>query len=214
MPSPKKTLHFLCSMLACAGGVAILGYGMSVQWVMTNMTCSPTNTSNTKDGNASVTLGLFDAKLQLYLSLKALTGAALALHCLVISLLALALLGSAGSIFISLYNSISNPYETYFGPLGLYFCCSASASFLALIIFVTNVHVHNFAEDQVRENVGNVNLTMLKTNMQLGFFLILPYMLLHLLAVLMVYLYVHAAYTRQKEQQRPTEDAPKEIMMY
>lgn len=50
--------------------------------------------------------------------------------------------------------------------------------------------------------------------MQLGFYMIIPYIATNAVAMLLVYLYVHAAYTRQREQQKPTEDAPKEIMMY
>ena len=53
-------------------------------------------------------------------------GDGVVLQALVIFLLALCLLGSASSILITLYNSVSNPYETYMGPLGLYVCSSAS----------------------------------------------------------------------------------------
>lgn len=50
----------------------------------------------------------------------------LVLHILVLCLLGLCLLFSAASILISLYNSVSNPYETYMGPMGLYACSSLS----------------------------------------------------------------------------------------
>lgn len=50
----------------------------------------------------------------------------LVLHILVVCLLALCLLFSVASILISLYNSVSNPYETYMGPMGLYACSSLS----------------------------------------------------------------------------------------
>ncbi|KAF5909061.1 clarin-3, partial [Clarias magur] len=53
-------------------------------------------------------------------------GAGVALHALVVVLLVLALLASAGSILITLYNTISNPYETYMGPIGLYACSGLS----------------------------------------------------------------------------------------
>ena len=46
------------------------------------------------------------------------------LHGLVVMLLALCLLASCGSILIALYNSVSNPYETYMGPIGIYVCSS------------------------------------------------------------------------------------------
>lgn len=49
-----------------------------------------------------------------------------ALHGTVVCLLVLCLLFSALSILISLYNSVSNPYETYMGPAGVYACGSLS----------------------------------------------------------------------------------------
>lgn len=50
----------------------------------------------------------------------------LVLHALVVSLLVLCLVFSAANILISIYNSVSNPYETYMGPVGIYTCSSLS----------------------------------------------------------------------------------------
>lgn len=90
---------------------------------------------------------------------------------------------------------------------------SVGTSFLALIMYVSNVHLSNFSVEWIRQS-NVVDLTNVKVDMQLGFFLVLPYIAVNLLAILLVFLYVHGAYTRQKEQQKPTEDVPKEIMMY
>lgn len=49
---------------------------------------------------------------------------------------------------------------------------------------------------------------------QVGFYMILPYLATTLSTILLVYLYAHAAYRQRQEQQKPTEDAPKEILMY
>lgn len=87
-------------------------------------------------------------------------------------------------------------------------------SLLALIIYVSSVHLTKFALELAKDYTSPAELDDLKINMHLGFFLILPYIAVNVLAIVLVYLYVHAAYTRQKEQQKPTEDAPKEIMMY
>lgn len=53
-------------------------------------------------------------------------GAPPALHFLSVILLALCLLFSAGSILLSLYNSVSNPYQTCMGYVGVYACSSLS----------------------------------------------------------------------------------------
>ncbi|KAI3365155.1 hypothetical protein L3Q82_010248, partial [Scortum barcoo] len=138
------------------------------------------------------------------------------LHALVLCLLALCLLFSALSILISLYNSVSNPYETYMGPIGIYVCSSLSAclSVVVLIIFAVNFSVTSMAEDLVKFFATEVELRNKLSEMQVGFFLVIPYTVLSLVAVALIYIYDHAAYTHRREQQRPTEDAPKEIMMY
>ncbi|CAG01029.1 unnamed protein product [Tetraodon nigroviridis] len=174
-------------------------------------------------------------------------GAPLALHSLVLCLLVLCFLFSAVSILISLYNSVSNPYETYMGPVGIYvssslsggwwrhvqkkdkkdieywvfqgFLCLASAacfSVLVLVIFVLNVKFTNMAEETVRDSTEGipVELKNKSAEMQLGYYLVIPYVVLSLLTIGIIYMYDHAAYTHRKEQQKPTEDAPKEIMMY
>lgn len=57
----------------------------------------------------------------------------LALHALVLCLLVLCLVFSAASVLIAVYNSVSNPYETYVGPPGIYFCNSLSGGWHAFI---------------------------------------------------------------------------------
>lgn len=177
-------------------------------------------------------------------------GVPLVLHALTLCLLALCLLCSAVSILISLYNSVSNPYETYMGPIGIYassaisgerlnnfveldsiirhheyefyavffffFMPPACLSVLALVVFVVNFSVTTVAEDLVRtfsENVP-VDLKIVSSELLLGYYLLIPYAALSLIAIGLIYMYDHAAYTQRREQQRPTEDAPKEIMMY
>ncbi|XP_064878880.1 clarin-3-like [Oncorhynchus nerka] len=231
MPSVKKALHFLGSALATTVSVAILGYGMSTEWAVSKMLCSGTEHVFT-NGSANISYELFigtiargscpvfggEKTIQVFGKLAETGGAPQILHGIVITLLALCLLCSAGSILITLYNSVSNPYQTYMGPIGLYTCSSGSAcfSFLVLILYVVNVQLTDMSEDLVKNDVGSVSVYLKdKTSeFQMGYFLLIPYMVLSLLAILLVYLFEHAAYTHRQEQQRPTEDAPKEIMMY
>lgn len=60
----------------------------------------------------------------------------------------------------------------------------------------------------------NVTLKDHKVTFLAGFYMLLPLIATNLLAILQVFLYSCAAYTQRKEQQKPTEDAPKEILMY
>lgn len=93
---------------------------------------------------------------------------------------------------------------------------AACLSVVTLIIFVVNVNVTSMAEDLVKLYADNipVDLRNKSTEMGLGYYLVIPYTVLSLVAIALIYMYDHAAYTQRREQQRPTEDAPKEIMMY
>lgn len=63
-------------------------------------------------------------------------------------------------------------------------------------------------------NTIQVKLKNKSSEMLLGYYLVIPYIVLSLIAIVAIYAYEHAAYTYRREQQRPTEDTPKEIMMY
>uniref|UniRef100_A0A147B2R9 Clarin-3 n=1 Tax=Fundulus heteroclitus TaxID=8078 RepID=A0A147B2R9_FUNHE len=229
MPSGTKTLYFMFSAMLTAISVGLLGYAMSTKWSKTTMECSGLVTNN---GTAEITLGLFNGILvrdscpgfgnqdtfSVFSALSNIEVTPLALHGLCLGLLVLCFLSSALSILISLYNSVSNPYETYMGPIGVYTCSSISAclSVLVIIIFVLNLYVTTMAEQLVPSiaSIPPVDLTEKKSEMLVGYILLIPYTVLSLLAILLIYLYDHAAYTHRREQEKPTEDAPKEIMMY
>ncbi|XP_029312738.1 clarin-3 [Cottoperca gobio] len=232
MPSTKKSLHFLSSALLTAISIGVMGYCMSTQWAETTMDCTKSG-DNFSNGTAVITWELFIGDLNRFYC--PLFGAQesfqviptlvkigqitpVVLHALVLCLLALCLLCSACSILISLYNSVSNPYETYMGPVGFYVCSSLSAclSVVVLIIFVVNVTVTSMAEDLVKSSSENIpaELRNKSSQMKLGYYLVILYSVLSIFAIVVIYQYEHAAYTQKREQQRPTEDAPKEIMMY
>ncbi|KAM9425827.1 clarin-3 [Pholidichthys leucotaenia] len=233
MPSRKKTLYYLASALATSIAVGLLGFGMSTDWVEISMDCGREE-SERQNGTAVITMGLFNGVVERescpqfggedkFEVIPALAGkenatAPLVLYGLVVCLVVLCLLFSAISLLITLYNSVSNPYETYMGPIGVYTCSAVSAclSVVVIILFAVNVNVTNVAEILVTEFTSDIAvvLTNKSTVTMLGFYLIIPYTVLSLLAIALIYVYDHAAYTRRREQEKPTEDAPKEVMMY
>ncbi|KAM9773571.1 clarin-3 [Syngnathus typhle] len=231
MPSTSKTLHFLSSALVTCISAGLLGFAMSTAWATKSMECARDG-NDFFNGTASVTLEIFGGRLerdlcplfgapvdfQVFPKLMETQGVPLALHTVTLVLLVLCLLCSALSILISLYNSVSNPYETYMGPIGVYTCSAMSAclSVVVLVIFVVYFSATPVAEDLVRSFSANVpvELKIKSFQMELGYYLLIPYAALSLLAIGLIYMYDHAAYTQRREQQRPTEDAPKEIMMY
>ncbi|XP_047465102.1 clarin-3 [Mugil cephalus] len=230
MPSLTKILYYLGSALATAIAVGIIGYGMSQQWSETAIRCSGMDTV-VGNGSAVVMLKLFRGSLQRFSCphfgtsenfdvIPRLLGSTtpVVLHSLVLFLLVLSLVCSAITILVSLYNSVSNPYETYMGPTAIYVCSSLSAclSVLGLILFAVNISATDMAEELAKSSTGSLQVTLHEksTQMLLGFYLVIPYTVLSLVAILLIYLYDHAAYTQRTQQQRPTQDAPKEIMMY
>ncbi|KAK2884638.1 clarin-3 [Channa argus] len=228
MPSLQKTLFFISSAVVTAVAVGVLGYAMSRQWAIMTLQCQ-SGGIGIINGSATITLGLFFGNLDrvqcpfggtntldVFPVLLKIGGSHVALHGLLLGLLVLCLLFSAGTILIALYNSVSNPYETYMGPIGIYTCSSLSTclSVVVLIIFVVNVSVTSMAEDLVKNFEDTIELDNKSSEMQLGYYLVIPFTVLSLAAIALIFMYDHAAYTHRREQQRPTEDAPKEIMMY
>ncbi|KAK1794235.1 hypothetical protein P4O66_011128 [Electrophorus voltai] len=197
MPSVKKVLYFLSSALLSIGGVAILGYGMSANWAQSTLACFPQNGSM-DGGSVTIQMGLFN-------------GSEEKIACPRFDFIDKV----TGSILITLFNTVSNPYETYMGPIGLFVCSglSASLAFLALLLYLANMFGVKVAQKMVQLD-SEVVVSDEKVTFLVGFYLLLPYIAVSLLAILLVYLYVHAAYTQRREQEKPTEDAPKDIMMY
>ncbi|CAL8304712.1 unnamed protein product [Lota lota] len=234
MPSIAKVILFFSSAKATAISVGLLGFCMSTTWFHASMDCAAGASNATfENGSATITVGLFDLIserkscpsigrdpefFKVFAELGEIGPAPQILHVLCVLLLVLCLVSSCGSILISLYNSVSNPYETYMGPVGVYVCSSVSAclSFAVLVLFALNVFVNHMPEELVKSlsTLGPLKVRDPQIEMGLGYYLVIPYLALSLLAIGLIYLYQHAAYTHRREQQRPTQDAPKEIMMY
>lgn len=230
MPSLLKILYFLGCASCTSLSVGILGLAMSQTWAQTRMECARYG-NDTFDGIAVITWDLFNglyqrqncplvgttSDFQVFPELQN-SGAPVVLCALVVLCLVLCLLCSAFTILIALYNSVSNPYQTYMGPIGLYVCSSVSAalSVLVLILYAVTVSATEMAETLVLNYAGGSEVETRNKSSQfdLGYFLVIPYTVLSLAAIVLIYLYDHSAYTLRQEQQRPTEDAPKEIMMY
>ncbi|KAJ8013606.1 hypothetical protein DPEC_G00031520, partial [Dallia pectoralis] len=150
MPAGHRGGMSACATITAAS-VGIVGYGMSTQWAVSYMNCSAVE-DGFFNGSAMIQYGLFngfisrsscpvfgvgDKDFAVFKKLAEIGGSPQIFHVVVIALLALCLLCSAGSILITLYNSVSNPYETYMGPIGVYTCSSVSAciSLLVLILY-------------------------------------------------------------------------------
>lgn len=110
----------------------------------------------------------------------------------------------------------------YYIPVCMYLMCYfvisffldiACLAFLAMVLYLINLLGINIANKMLSQGFTGTLKDEVVTFL-VGFFMILPYIVVNLVAILLVYLYAHAAYRQRQEQQKPTEDAPKEILMY
>ncbi|MGH0144508.1 UNVERIFIED_CONTAM: hypothetical protein FKN15_046649 [Acipenser sinensis] len=67
-----------------------------------------------------------------------------------------------------------------------------------------------------QNKIGNIKVMLSDTNNSIGYsyYLMIPAFFCNLISIIIVFVYQHTDYTQRKEQQRPTEDAPKDVMMY
>ncbi|KAK6487344.1 clarin-3-like [Huso huso] len=230
MPTIRKTVMFLGGSLANSGSLIMICAVLATkEWVSSVTTCKG---SANQTGSVTLEYGLFEGKgshifcpniggdilpFKVLESLKHV-GPSKSLHITVITCLCLGLLGSICSFGITLYNSFSNPYETYLGPIGVYVCSSVSAIFIffSIVLFVVNTEVYNLSVEIAQNKIGNTIVILSDTTNSIGYsyYLMIPAFFCNLIAIIIVYVYQHADYTQRKEQQRPTEDAPKDVMMY
>ncbi|CAL1599778.1 unnamed protein product [Knipowitschia caucasica] len=232
MPSTQKIGYFMACACCSSISVALLGFAMSQTWAESKLKCAGFETEFF-NGTGLITWKLFKGNFIQYscplisspkgkdfdvFTVLKESGAPVVLFAVVVLLLVLCLLSTALSILIALYNSVSNPYQTYMGPVGVYICSAISAclSAVVLILFAVTLTGTDAAESVVLNLAGDLSVRTQNrvAVFQLGYFLLLPYTALSLGSIGIIYFYDHAAYAQRREQQRPTEDAPKEIMMY
>ncbi|MBN3284771.1 CLRN3 protein, partial [Polyodon spathula] len=230
MPTVRKTVMFLGGSLANGGSLIMICAVLATkEWVSAVITCKG---SANHTGNVTLEYGLFEGKgehifcpnvgglIQSFKVLESLEhfGPSKSLHITVITCLCLGLLGSICSFGITLYNSFSNPYETYLGPLGVYVCSSVSAifPFFSMVLFVVNTEVYHLSVKMAQNKIDSplVTLSNAKNSIGYSYYLMIPAFFCNLFVIIIINVYQHASYTQKKAQQRPVEDAPKDVMMY
>ncbi|TSK14906.1 Clarin-3 [Bagarius yarrelli] len=198
MPSAEKILYFLSSAVSSIIGVAVLSYGMSAEWSSSTMACSLSGNSSF-NGYAIIRMGLFEGKeftggcnpfsvpegkVKVFETLGEAGGAGAGIHAVVVVLLVIALVASA-----------------------------ACVAFLAMVLYLVNLLEINITKSMLLVNLDAILKDVVVTFL-VGFYMLLLYIIFNLFSIILVYLYAHMAYRQRQEQQKPTEDAPKEILMY
>ncbi|XP_055962722.1 clarin-3 [Sorex fumeus] len=229
MPTTQKTLLFLGGFFTSLGSfVVICSILGTTQWVSSKVFFS----DPASNGTITLSYGLFsgqsnqkfDNGLQeptKYFNVLELlsTSPAKTLHSLVIFFLVMALVTALLSAGFSLYNSISNPYQTFMGAVGVYTWSglSMTLAFLTLVLFVVNTQSSQLSEALAwKLHQVSQGATLRSTTHAYGFsfWLLLLAMALALGTVGFIFLYQKARYQRKQEQRKPMEEAPRDGILF
>ncbi|XP_058908213.1 clarin-3 [Kogia breviceps] len=229
MPTAMKRLMFLSSFVTSLGAFIVICSILTTQeWVSSTVVIS----DSSSNGSVIITYGLFRGKSIQELNhgiaesdktFKVLgtlnSSPPKTLHLAVILFLVLSLFTSLLSSGFTFYNSISNPYQTFLGPMGVYTWSGLSASFtfISMVLFVGNTQCSRLSEELAqRVYLFSPAVTHRGTSHCYGysFWLILLAVLLNIVTVVIIFFYQKARYQWKQEQRKPTEYAPRDGILF
>ncbi|XP_018416023.1 PREDICTED: clarin-3 [Nanorana parkeri] len=230
MPSKQKTLLFFAGFVSSIGSFAAICTCLGTQqWVSSRVQFLGGNYT----GEAHVNLGLFvvDSRKtitsgvaldtqkiskQVFDLLKETNSVKIA-HIIVILFLVLGLACCFMGSVTTCLNSVSNPYITFLGPLGVYVWSSINAIFvlLAMIVFAVNIEANNMPKNLAKAMDITNDVYGTSTNTYgYSYYLLILSICLNLATTGIIYYYQHIRYSKQKEQERPMEIASKDSILF
>ncbi|XP_053548941.1 clarin-3-like [Bombina bombina] len=145
------------------------------------------------------------------------SGSIIITHIMMILFQALSLLCTFMSSATTCLNSVSNPYVTFLGPLGVYIWVSISAVLilLTMILCAANMEINKLPKHlaEVLKN-GPEDLTSTVNTYGYSFWLLLLSICLSIATIIVIYYYQHARYSKKKEHERPLENASKDVILF
>uniref|UniRef100_A0A8C3R9S6 Clarin 3 n=1 Tax=Cyanoderma ruficeps TaxID=181631 RepID=A0A8C3R9S6_9PASS len=227
MPSRKKTCMFASAFCSCVSSFVVVCVVLATpQWVSSEVRYSRTGSNVTislKYGLFSGTCEQFvDAGLQVSQTTFQVADSlsstrSRGLNVATIVVLVLALLSSLLSSGFTCTNAVSNPYQTFLGPLGVYTWNSVCGVLilLAMILFPVNVEGNRMSEElahgcstSLETHIGS------KHTYGYSYWIMLLIVFLNVASLIIIYFYDHARYSKKKEQERPIENAPKDVILF
>ncbi|NXS41783.1 CLRN3 protein, partial [Balaeniceps rex] len=227
MPSRKKTAMFASAFFTCVFSFVMICVVLATQhWMSSEVCFSGTNSTVT----VSLTYGLFSGTCEqfvtagLQVSERTFQVAdnlrntkAKSMIITIIVILVLSLLSSLLSSGFTCTNAVSNPYQTFLGPTGVYTWNSLCGIFvlIAMILFPVNIEGNNLSEELAR-GCFSVLQTHIKSAHTYGYsyWIMLLIIFLNIASIIIIYFYDHARYSKKKEQERPIENAPKDVILF
>ncbi|NXM82095.1 CLRN3 protein, partial [Oenanthe oenanthe] len=231
MPSRKKSCMFGCSFCACVGSLALICVALATpRWAGSELRFARAGSNLT----VSLTYGLFRGTCEQFVDLglqvpkntfqvsdalsSSSSSSSRSLNVATIVVLVLALLSSLLSSAFTCTNAVSNPYQTFLGPVGVYTWNSVCGVLilLAMILFPVNVEGSRLPVDLVPGGCSTQVETHLGSKHSYGYsyWIMLLILLLNIASLTIIYSYDHATYSKKKEQERPIENAPKDVILF
>ncbi|MEE6486389.1 hypothetical protein FKM82_014593 [Ascaphus truei] len=230
MPSKQKTLLFFSAFVASVGSFALICTSLGTrEWVSSNVRFTGGNIS----GLVIITHGLFQGNhekvvtegiglgstktpFQVFQKL-ADSSSIKVVQTMIIVFLVGGLLCSFLSSGITCLNSVSNPYLTYLGPLGVYIWASINGIFilLSIVLCAVNTEINEMSKylAKVMDTSGDV-FSKTQNTYGYSFWLLLLCILLNIVTIGIIYYYQHVRYSKKKEQERPMENASKDVILF
>ncbi|XP_067389493.1 clarin-3 [Emydura macquarii macquarii] len=227
MPSRKKTLMFASAFFTSIWSFVIVCLVLaSKNWVSSNV--------NFTEGNASaivtVTYGVFEGvcskkviggletpATNFQVTAKLGKTEMKSLNIVIILFLVLSLLSSLISAGFTCCNTVSNPYQTFLGPIGVYTWNSLSGIFvlLTMILFAANIEANKLSVELASNCVFSSSQYQNSQNSYgYAYWLMLLIFLLNVATIIIIIFYHRAKYSKRKEQERPIENAPKDGILF
>ncbi|XP_064001746.1 clarin-3 [Pogoniulus pusillus] len=227
MPSKQKTGMFTSAFLTCACSFVMICVVLATQhWMSSRIRFSSTESNVT----VSLTYGLFsgtcqqsfeaglqvtEENFQVAEHLSSTT--ARSTNVAIVVILVLSLLSSLLSSGFTCTNAVSNPYQTFLGPIGVYTwnALCGILILIAMILFPVNIEVHSLSVELAR-----VCSPLLQTSTSsahtygYSYWIMLLIIFLNIGSIIIIYFYNHARYSKKKEQERPIENAPKDVILF
>ncbi|NXR11154.1 CLRN3 protein, partial [Semnornis frantzii] len=135
----------------------------------------------------------------------------------IIAMLVLSLLSSLLSSGFTCTNAVSNPYQTFLGPIGVYTwnALCGILTLIAMILFPVNIEVNSLSVELARACSSSVQPhTSSAHTYGYSYWIMLLIIFLNIGSIIIIYFYDHARYSKKKEQERPIENAPKDVILF
>ncbi|XP_061491658.1 clarin-3 isoform X2 [Rhineura floridana] len=137
-------------------------------------------------------------------------------NIVIIFLLVLSLISSFFSSGFTCYNAISNPYQTFLGPVGVYTwnSISGTCSLLALFLFPVNVELNKLSVELAFKPCSSLREAKPVNTYGYSYWIMLLIVLLNAATIVIIVFYQHARYSKRKERERPMESSPKDGILF